>query len=237
VPVEILAEMDMDKSQDSGLLKGMVPAVCDAGDGEMCSDKSLMPHGVRLPGNGWSSDSSAPTEVLDHGEFSVRDLKSVMTELYTALRSALNGEREIADESLRRAEKILSWSERKEAIVSQEMRGGLCPWQIRKVANHIEANLDRTIQNGDLASLVKLTPCYFGRAFRNSFGVPPHDYVIRRRVERAQGLMLSTSAPLSQIALDCGLSDQAHLSRLFRRIVGESPRTWRRARISTPRDA
>jgi AraC family transcriptional regulator len=58
--------------------------------------------------------------------------------------------------------------------------------------------------------------------------------VIRRRVERAQGLMLATDASLSDIALDCGLADQSHLTRLFRRIVGESPRAWRRARISAP---
>jgi AraC-like DNA-binding protein len=51
-------------------------------------------------------------------------------------------------------------------------------------------------------------------------------------VEHAQRLMLATDAPLSQIALDCGLADQAHFSRLFRRFVGESPRSWRRARVS-----
>jgi AraC-like DNA-binding protein len=59
----------------------------------------------------------------------------------------------------------------------------------------------------------------------------PHGYIIRRRVERAQGLMLSTARPLRDIAAECGLADQAHLTRLFRRIVGESPAAWRRARI------
>jgi AraC family transcriptional regulator len=99
------------------------------------------------------------------------------------------------------------------------------------VTSHIEAHLDRPIRNEDLAALVRLNPSHFGRAFRNSFGEPPHEYLIRRRVERAQGLMLSSDAPLSEIALDCGLADQAHLSRLFRRLVGETPRAWRRARI------
>lgn len=108
------------------------------------------------------------------------------------------------------------------------------PWQIRKVTSHVEAHLDRPIRNEDLATIVRLTPSHFGRAFRNSFGEPPHEYVIRRRVEHAQGLMLSTDAPLSEIALDCGLADQSHLTRLFRRMVGESPRAWRRARIGAP---
>jgi transcriptional regulator GlxA family with amidase domain len=112
------------------------------------------------------------------------------------------------------------------------MKGGLAPWQIRKVASHIEANLDKPIKSGDLAALLDLTPCHFSRAFRNSFGNSPLEHVIRRRMERAQGLMLSTGAPLSQIALECGLADQAHFSRLFRRTVGESPKVWRRARVS-----
>src|SRR5690606_18166337 len=110
--------------------------------------------------------------------------------------------------------------------------GGLAPWQVRKVTSYIGTNLDKPIKSRDLAALLSLTPCHFSRAFRNSFGDSPLEYVIRRRIERAQGLMLSTDAPLSQIALDCGLADQAHFSRLFRRIVGETPRAWRRARIS-----
>lgn len=101
-------------------------------------------------------------------------------------------------------------------------------------SNQIEAHLDKSIRNEDLAALVRLNTSHFGRAFRSSFGEPPHEYVIRRRVERAQGLMLSTDAPLSSIALECGLADQSHLTRLFRRVTGESPRAWRRARLGAP---
>jgi AraC-like DNA-binding protein len=120
-----------------------------------------------------------------------------------------------------------------EAPARERMTGGLAPWQIRKVTSHIEANLDKSIKSGDLAALLDLNPSHFSRAFRVSFGNSPLEYVIRRRMERAQGLMLSTDAPLSQIALECGLADQAHFSRLFRRIAGESPRAWRRARASS----
>ncbi len=88
------------------------------------------------------------------------------------------------------------------------------------------------IRSSELATLVRLSPAHFSRAFRNSFGCSPLEYVTRRRMERAQGLMLSTDTPLSQIALDCGLADQAHFSRLFRRVVGETPRAWRRARVA-----
>jgi AraC-like DNA-binding protein len=167
----------------------------------------------------------------------VRKLQTVMAELCTAIRSALDDERGTAEDSLRRASQMLEGiADVPASAPEQQPRGGLSPWRVRKVLCHIEAHLDRTIRNEDLAALVHLNPSHFGRAFRNSFGEPPHEYVIRRRVERAQGLMLSTDASLSDIALDCGLADQSHLTRLFRRIVGESPRAWRRARISPPMD-
>jgi AraC-like DNA-binding protein len=71
------------------------------------------------------------------------------------------------------------------------------------------------------------------RAFRESFGCPPHAYLMRRRMECAQGLMLTTNTPLGQIALECGLADQSHLSRLFHKFVGETPAAWRRARVNS----
>lgn len=177
-----------------------------------------------------------PTSVLleatSDSELSPRQLKSVIAELFTALSSAIHDERESAEESLGRIAAILKPWQEPEPHAREQMKGGLAPWQIRKVIAHIEANLDKSIRSGDLAALLHLSACHFSRAFRNSFGDSPLEYVIRRRMERAQGLMLSTDAPLSQIALDCGLADQAHFSRLFRRIVGESPSAWRRARLA-----
>jgi len=118
------------------------------------------------------------------------------------------------------------------ATFVEPIRGGLAPWRIRRVTAHIEANLDTTVRTKDLAALVALSAFHFCRAFRDSFGDSPHGYVMRRRVERAQGLMLTTNTPLGQIAMDCGLADQAHFNRLFRRFVGESPGVWRRARAA-----
>jgi AraC-like DNA-binding protein len=168
----------------------------------------------------------------DYG-LSVQHIRTVIAELCSAVRSALDDERGTAEESLRRAAEILHEMGNAEPATKDEIRGGLAPWQVRKVMSHVDAHLNRPIRNEDLATIARLNPCHFGRVFRNSFGEPPHEYVIRRRIERAQGLMLSTDAPLSEIALDCGLADQSHLSRLFRRIVGETPRSWRRARVNT----
>jgi transcriptional regulator GlxA family with amidase domain len=160
----------------------------------------------------------------------VQQLHSLVAELFTALSSTLNDERDSAEDSLSRAAAMLQTVESPRAAANAELKSGLAPWQVRKVTAHIESNLDQPLRSCDLAALVRLSPAHFSRTFRVSFGCSPLDYVMRRRMEHAQGLMLSTDTPLAQIALDCGLCDQAHFSRSFRRVVGESPRVWRRAR-------
>jgi AraC-like DNA-binding protein len=109
-------------------------------------------------------------------------------------------------------------------------RGGLAPRQVRDVRTFIETNLESPLTTKDLASAANLSTFYFCRAFRVSFNMTPHAYVMRRRIERAQGLMLQTDTSLGQIAMDCGLADQPHFNRLFRRLVGDTPGAWRRAR-------
>lgn len=205
---------------------GVVPPVCDAEAGEGHRSFAIVAQTNSSSGTGGSLQASATGL-----RFSARKIRSVLTELCLALRSALDGERGTAEDSLLHAAKILQELGDTQATSKEEVRGGLSPWQVRKVTNYIEAHLHRPIRNEELATIVRLNQSYFGRAFRCSFGEPPHEYVIRRRVERAQGLMLSTQASLSDIALECGLSDQAHLCRLFRRIVGQSPAGWRRARL------
>jgi AraC family transcriptional regulator len=113
-------------------------------------------------------------------------------------------------------------------------RGGLAPRQVRDVRIFIETNLESPLTTKDLASAANLSTFHFCRAFRVSFNMTPHAYVMRRRIERAQGLMLQTDTSLGQIAMDCGLADQAHFNRLFRRLVGDSPGAWRRARKMAP---
>jgi AraC-like DNA-binding protein len=121
--------------------------------------------------------------------------------------------------------------EAKEPVAARRRAGaGLAPWQARRVAAHVDENLGFPITIEHLATIAGLSSSYFCRAFKDTFGDPPHAYIMRRRVERAQSLMLQTREPLSQIALACGLSDQAHLCNLFRRLVGQSPSHWRRSR-------
>jgi len=107
--------------------------------------------------------------------------------------------------------------------------GGLCPRRKRIVSAHIDRHLAGPILIRDLAQLVRLSAAQFSRVFRVSFGESPRQYVMRTRIERAQALILTSSAPLSQIALDCGLYDQPYLTKQFRRLVGAPPASWRRA--------
>lgn len=129
---------------------------------------------------------------------------------------------------------LLERSERAAAAMPTPARrrtgAGLAPWQARRVAAHVDDHLGFSITIEHLAKVAGLSSSYFCRAFKDSFGEPPHAYIMRKRVERAQSLMLQTREPLSQIALACGLSDQAHLCNLFRRLVGQSPSQWRRSR-------
>jgi AraC family transcriptional regulator len=116
-------------------------------------------------------------------------------------------------------------------------RGGLAPWQKRKVQTHIEEGLEGSLLVEELADLVSLSPSYFCRAFKESIGIPPHAYIIKMRVERARTLMLTTSESLSHIAVACGLVDQAHLCKCFRQAMGTTPGAWRRSYMTAPQSA
>jgi AraC-like DNA-binding protein len=118
-------------------------------------------------------------------------------------------------------------SERLKQLIKKK-KGGLARWQALQVLTHIELNMDKRLSNGELSRLAGLSTPHFARAFRRTLGETPHYYVMRRRVEYARQLMLGSKLPLSRIAADCGMADQAHFCRLFRRFVGLSPNVWRR---------
>src|SRR5260370_35551386 len=90
----------------------------------------------------------------------------------------------------------------------------------------IDSNLDGELRLSYLGDECGLCIRHFSRSFKRSFGVPAHRYLIARRVERAKFLLRSSSAPLSEIALESGFSDQAVFSRTFRAVVGTSPMRW-----------
>ena len=118
------------------------------------------------------------------------------------------------------------------AQAAPDRKGGLRAWQARKVGAYIDSHIEGPVLVADLCALVQLSEAHFSRAFRRTFGKSPHAFVIKRRVELAAQYMLQTEAPLSDIALRCGFTDQPHLCKHFRQITGHTPAAWRRAHSS-----
>jgi AraC family transcriptional regulator len=119
----------------------------------------------------------------------------------------------------------------KKAVIGGR-HGAMAPWQARCIQGYIAVNLHTTIRMVHLARVVNFGPLRLKRAFKEIFGCTPQQYVIRRRVERAQSLMLMSNDSLGQIAAECGFVDQSHLSNMFNRIVGTRPGVWRRMRTA-----
>ena len=106
-------------------------------------------------------------------------------------------------------------------------RGGLPPVLTQRVCEYIESHLDQKIGLEALAAIAGLSTHHFARAFHQSTGLPPHSYLLSRRLERAERMLRETLLPLSEIAAATGFSDQSHLARHFRRRTGMSPRLAR----------
>ena len=111
-------------------------------------------------------------------------------------------------------------------------RHGLSPWRKRKIDRFLNENLEHRLRTDTLAAEVSLSVSQFGRAFKETYGTTTRRHILCLRLQLAQQLMLTTNDPLSQIALACGSSDQAHFSKVFRREIGETPSAWRRRNVA-----
>lgn len=111
-------------------------------------------------------------------------------------------------------------------------KGGLSPWQLRRVLDYLSENLSEDVPLYKLADIASLSPCYFSRAFKASTGLAPHQWLVNARCDRAKELLVENRLRLAEIALDAGFCDQAHFTRVFARTVGTSPGAWRRERFS-----
>jgi AraC family transcriptional regulator len=161
-------------------------------------------------------------------------LATVLLKLLNSAHRALADEGGQVDQFIARATALVSAEvEHREAeersLSGASSRSHLASWQTRRALEFVEANLAGTVRIEDLARVARLSARQFSRAFRSDFGESPYAYIVHRRIERAQEMMLVTDEPLASIAIACGLADQSHLTRLFRRIVGISPASWRRS--------
>lgn len=115
------------------------------------------------------------------------------------------------------------------AIAEPVVRGGLAAWQQKRVARYVEEHLSDAIPLSVLAGLVGLSPFHFARAFKHSFGIPPHRYHMTRRIEQAKMLLAKTSVTVTEIALHVGFSETSSFTAAFRKLTGRSPTEFRRS--------
>lgn len=109
-------------------------------------------------------------------------------------------------------------------------RGGLAPWQERRAKEILMARIDGNVSLDELARQCNLSRSHFARAFKASTGVPPHRWLLARRVERAREMLLNTDFSIQQIAVSCGFADLSHFTRVFTKFLRVGPGEWRRMR-------
>jgi AraC family transcriptional regulator len=112
--------------------------------------------------------------------------------------------------------------------------GGLDGRRFKQTLAYIEDHLSEDLSLSRIASLTGVSPSHFKTLFRESAGVPVHQYVIQRRIERAKDLLMQDKLSIAEIALAAGFSHQSHLARHMRRSVGLSPRAMKRLFADTP---
>ena len=104
----------------------------------------------------------------------------------------------------------------------------LARWRLKRAIDYVEARLAEPVSLADLASATGLTRMHFAAQFRAATGLRPHEYLLRRRIERAQE-MLGTGMSVVDVALSVGFQTQSHFTSVFKRFVGQPPRAWRQS--------
>lgn len=206
-------DLDVRRPRQAWLLKGnhhlertdALPVIASKAEGSLTSGRDAV-----APANDGGRGEVSPEKLLD-------DVRRTMVVDPMSARSA--------------ALRLVTLLSAPPAAAAPIVRGGLAPWQLRKIDRYLGENLAHSVQLPELAEQIKLSVSHFNRSFKVSRGLTPHQYIVKLRVELAQTLMLTTSDPLCSIALTCGLADQAHLTKLFRRHFGETPAAWRRQRF------
>jgi AraC-like DNA-binding protein len=157
-------------------------------------------------------------------------LVSSVVDMLNAAKRELDVNREAARASISRASSLLSAEIDRNLERSSQERPALLGWQIRRIREYVDTHLSSKILVSDLSATVERSQAHFARSFKKTFGLGPHAYVLQRRLEKASRLMLVSDDCLSDIALACGMTDQAHLTKTFRQMTGQTPSAWRRER-------
>jgi AraC family transcriptional regulator len=167
--------------------------------------------------------------MVDHesGLSSVTPTPAIINLIESAANS-FETDRAVARDCLYRACALIRAQKKSEQPIAAST-GKLIAWQTRRAFDFIDSRLGTPLQIRDVASELHMSVSHFFRSFKATVGMTPREYITRRRIESAQNLICTTRQSFSDIAIECGLNDQSHLCRVFRRFVGQSPNAWRRA--------
>jgi AraC-like DNA-binding protein len=124
-------------------------------------------------------------------------------------------------------------SEERHAASSVEpgSNGGRLPQtSLRRVLEHMQANLDQELSVTALAAVAQISPFYFSRLFKQSTGLSPHQYLLRQRILRAQELLADPSRRVAEVSYELGFPHQSHFTTVFGKLVGMTPRAYQRQR-------
>jgi AraC-like DNA-binding protein len=120
-------------------------------------------------------------------------------------------------------------------MTSERSQGSaLAQWRLKRAIDYVEARLAEPVTLTDLASSAGLTRMHFAAQFKVATGLRPHEYLLRRRIERAQEMLVGTRMSLVDVALSVGFQTQSHFTSVFKRYAGQPPRAWRDARGVSP---
>lgn len=122
---------------------------------------------------------------------------------------------------------LRNYSERSDG--GPRFAGGLSGPRLRRVTDHMAENYERELSLAELAGVAGVSPFHFAREFKRATGAAPHQYLIRVRVERAKALLADGRLPIAEVSLRAGFGSQSHFTRLFHRLTGETPKSYRDA--------
>ena len=111
--------------------------------------------------------------------------------------------------------------------VTHRTVGDLPVCRLRRVTQYIEDNLHRGLRLAELSAHVHMSPYHFARLFKRSTGVPPHQFLLRHRIEEARGLLAAQRVPIAEIARSVGFRTPSHFTTTFRRVTGMTPSAYR----------
>jgi transcriptional regulator GlxA family with amidase domain len=120
-------------------------------------------------------------------------------------------------------------SEQQSASSDRPKVGALAKWRLKRAIDYVDAHLAEAVSLADIAASTGLTRMHFAAQFKAATGMRPHEYVLRRRIERAQELLTAESMSVVDVALSVGFQSQSHFTSIFTRFVGLPPRTWRQS--------